>query len=376
VLDGSKAFITNCGTEITSITTVTARTEDGISAFVVPGHTRLHHRAAVPQARLARLRHPRHHDGRLPRARSANLLGKPGHGFRNFLTILDDGRIAISALALGCARAAFDMALEYAKERNAFGGPIGANQGLAFQLSDLAVQIENAHNLTYKAAWLKDQGRPIGQAAAIAKLYTTEAAMDAVRVGTQVLGGMGFMEETPMARFYRDAKILEIGEGTSEIQRSSSPATSACRWSDGDPTQMVTIDDVEALVTELPAVGEGTSYGNRCWVVASKNFAWIRPFSKADVKRFGDAPVPSGPILAVRVEDLMEKDVVLDEGRPGFFTIPHFDGYAAVLIQLDAADAADVEEAIVGAWLAMAPRELADEYLRTGGSDRPRSGAD
>jgi hypothetical protein len=139
---------------------------------------------------------------------------------------------------------------------------------------------------------------------------------------------------------------------------------------------MVTIDDVEALVTELPAVGEGTSYGNRCWVVASKNFAWIRPFSKADVKRFGDAPVPSGPILAVRVEDLMEKDVVLDEGRPGFFTIPHFDGYAAVLIQLDAADAADVEEAIVGAWLAMAPRELADEYLRTGGSDRPRSGAD
>ncbi|HSJ90956.1 MAG TPA: hypothetical protein VK917_02745 [Ilumatobacter sp.] len=139
---------------------------------------------------------------------------------------------------------------------------------------------------------------------------------------------------------------------------------------------MVTIDDVEALVTELPAVGEGTSYGNRCWVVASKNFAWIRPFSKADVKRFGDAPVPSGPILAVRVEDLMEKDVVLDEGRPGFFTIPHFDGYAAVLIQLDAADAADVEEAIVGAWLAMAPRELADEYLRSRGSDRPRSDAD
>jgi short-chain 2-methylacyl-CoA dehydrogenase len=111
------------------------------------------------------------------------------------------------------------MSVEYAKDRMAFGRPIGANQGLAFQLSDLAVQVENAHNLTYKAAWLKDQGRPLGQAAAMAKLYSTEAAMDAARVGTQVLGGMGFMEETPMARFYRDAKILEIGEGTSEIQR-------------------------------------------------------------------------------------------------------------------------------------------------------------
>ena len=111
------------------------------------------------------------------------------------------------------------MSLEHARIRNAFGGPICRFQGLAFQLSDLAVNVENAHNLTYKAAWLKDAGRPIGQAAAMAKLYSTEAAMDAVRLGTQVLGGMGFIEESPMARFYRDAKILEIGEGTSEIQR-------------------------------------------------------------------------------------------------------------------------------------------------------------
>ena len=133
---------------------------------------------------------------------------------------------------------------------------------------------------------------------------------------------------------------------------------------------MVTIEAVEAMVAALPDAGEGTSYGNRCWTVATKTFAWIRPFSKADVKRFGDAPVPSGPILAVRVDDLMEKDVILDEGRPGFFTIPHFDGYAAVLIQLEVADAADVEEAIVGAWLAMAPRALADEYLRS--RDRSR----
>jgi short/branched chain acyl-CoA dehydrogenase len=219
VINGSKAFITNCGTDITSITTVTARTEDGISAFVVP--------AGTPGMVIE----PSYHklgwhasdthgitleDCRVP---ESHLLGRPGQGFRNFLTILDDGRIAISALALGCARAALEMAVEYAKQRHAFGGPIGRFQGLAFQLSDLAVAVENAHNLVYKAAWLKDQGRPIVKAAAIAKLYSTEAAMTAVRVGTQVLGGMGFIEETPMARFYRDAKILEIGEGTSEIQR-------------------------------------------------------------------------------------------------------------------------------------------------------------
>ncbi len=219
VIDGSKAFITNCGTEITSLTTVTARTEDGISAFIVPSgtpgmiiepayHKLGWHASDTHGITLA--------DCRVP---EANLLGTRGDGFRNFLRILDDGRIAISALALGCARAALEMSLDYAKQRNAFGGPIGRFQGLAFQLSDLAVQVENAHNLTYKAAWLKDQGRPIGQAAAMAKLYSTEAAMDAVRLGTQVFGGMGFMEESPIARFYRDAKILEVGEGTSEIQR-------------------------------------------------------------------------------------------------------------------------------------------------------------
>jgi butyryl-CoA dehydrogenase len=219
VIDGTKAFITNCGTEITSLTTVTARTDDGVSAFVVPAGTA----GMIIEPAYDKLGwHASDTHGitlddcRVP---VANMLGAPGSGFRNFLTILDDGRIAISALALGCARAALEMSLEYAGDREAFGRPIGANQGLAFQLADVAVKVENAHNLTYKSAWLKDQGRPIGQAAAMAKLYSTEAAMDAVRVGTQVFGGMGFMEETPMARFYRDAKILEIGEGTSEIQR-------------------------------------------------------------------------------------------------------------------------------------------------------------
>jgi len=219
VLDGSKAFITNCGTSITSIVTATARTDDGISAFVVPAGTpgMIIEPAYDKLGWHASDTHGITFDGcRIP---AENLLGQPGQGFRNFLSILDDGRIAISALALGSARACLELSVEYAQQRHAFGGPIGRFQGLSFQLSDLAVQVENAHNLTYKAAWLKDQGRSIGQAAAMAKLYSTEAAMDAARVATQVFGGMGFMEETPVARFYRDAKILEVGEGTSEIQR-------------------------------------------------------------------------------------------------------------------------------------------------------------
>ncbi|MGD9705891.1 MAG: acyl-CoA dehydrogenase family protein [Acidimicrobiia bacterium] len=219
VIDGSKAFITNCGTSITSVVTVTARTDEGISAFVVPAGTPglivepAYHKLGWHASDTHGLTLD---DCRVP---VGNLLGEPGRGLRNFLTILDDGRIAISALALGCARACLEHSVEYAKQRNAFGGPIGRFQGLAFQLSDLAVAVENAHNLTYKAAWLKDQGRPIRQAAAMAKLYSTEAAVSATRLATQVLGGIGFIEETPIARFYRDAKILEIGEGTSEIQR-------------------------------------------------------------------------------------------------------------------------------------------------------------
>lgn len=219
VIDGSKAFITNCGSTMTSIVTVTARTDDGISAFVIPAGTdglivepaydKLGWHASDTHGLTIA-------DCRVP---AENLLGAPGAGFRNFLSILDDGRIAISALALGCARACLEQATEYAKSRHAFGGPIGRFQGLAFQLADLAVAVENARNLTYKAAWLKDQGRPIAQAAAMAKLYSTEVAVDATRVATQVFGGAGFMEETPVVRFYRDAKILEIGEGTSEIQR-------------------------------------------------------------------------------------------------------------------------------------------------------------
>jgi butyryl-CoA dehydrogenase len=219
VIDGTKAFITNSGTPITSVITVTARTEEGISAFVVeagtpglvvePPYRKLGWHASDTHGLVL--------DGcQVP---DGHLLGKPGEGLRNFLSILDDGRVAISALALGCARACLDHAVSYAKDRQAFGGPIGRNQGIAFALADLEVAVENAANLTYKAAWMKDQGRPFSKAAAMAKLYSTEAAVTATRVATQVFGGSGFIEENPIARFYRDAKILEIGEGTSEIQR-------------------------------------------------------------------------------------------------------------------------------------------------------------
>lgn len=219
VLNGAKAFITNSGTSITSLVTVTARTEDGITNFVIPAGTP-GMIVEPPYRKLGWHASDTHgivlDDCRIP---DENLLGKPGQGFRNFLSILDDGRIAISALAVGCARACLEMSVDYALQREAFGRPIGANQAIAFALADLAVAVENSANLTYKAAWLKDHGRDIAKAAAIAKLYSTEAAVSATRVATQVFGGAGFIEETPVARFYRDAKILEIGEGTSEIQR-------------------------------------------------------------------------------------------------------------------------------------------------------------
>ena len=219
VLNGSKAFITNSGTSMTSVITVTARTDQGISTFLVPSGTP---GLVVEPAYNKMGWHSSDTHGLLfedCRIPAENLLGQRGQGFKNFLAILDDGRIAIAALALGCARACLDLSLDYAKQRHAFGGPIGRFQAIAFQLADLAVSVENARNLTYKAAWLKDQGRPFTHAAAIAKLYSTEAAVTATRVATQVFGGSSFIEENPIARFYRDAKILEIGEGTSEIQR-------------------------------------------------------------------------------------------------------------------------------------------------------------
>ncbi len=232
VVDGAKAFITNSGTALTSVVTVTAKTgetADGrpeISAIMVPAGTD----GFVVEPAYRKLgwhisdTHGLTFEGcRVP---EDNLLGERGQGFRQFLKTLDDGRVAISALAVGCAQRMLEECTAYSQQRQAFGRPIAVNQGVSFQISDLAVMVEAARLLTYKAAWLKDEqeaGRrgvaEVKQAAAIAKLYSTEAAVSATRIATQVFGGNGFMEEYPVARFYRDAKILEIGEGTSEVQR-------------------------------------------------------------------------------------------------------------------------------------------------------------
>lgn len=222
-INGAKAFITNSGTDITSVITITARTgPDEISTILVPAGTPgLTVEPAYDKLgwHISDTHGLSFDDCRVP---EENLLGARGRGFRQFLAVLDDGRIAIAALAVGLAQACLDLSRRYALDRHTFGAPIGSRQAVAFSLSDLAVSVEAARLLTYKAAWLKDAGRPpaqIKQAAAIAKLYSTEAAVAATRVATQVFGGNGFMEEFPVARFYRDAKILEIGEGTSEVQR-------------------------------------------------------------------------------------------------------------------------------------------------------------
>jgi butyryl-CoA dehydrogenase len=235
VIDGEKAFITNSGTPITSLVTVTARTapprrpgEDDaarkvgmpeISTIVVP--------AGMPGFEVqppyrkmgwhASDTHGLTFSGcRVP---AGNLLGERGRGFAQFLEILDEGRIAIAALAVGVIRCCLEQSVAYARDRVAFGRPIGSNQAVAFACSDLAALAESSRLLVYQAAWRRDTGRPYKREAAIAKLHATEAAVTATRMATQIFGGYGFMDETLVARQYRDAKILEIGEGTSEIQR-------------------------------------------------------------------------------------------------------------------------------------------------------------
>jgi short-chain 2-methylacyl-CoA dehydrogenase len=228
VINGSKQFITNSGSSLTSVVTATARTgtlADGtpeVSSILVPADTE----GFVAEPGYNKLgwhcsdTHPLTFvDVRVP---EDHLLGERGRGFPQFLATLDDGRVAIAALALGCIEACLEMSVQYAGERETFGVPIGRKQGVAFRVSDLAVMAEAARGLVYKAAALKDAGAPAAtfkQAASIAKLYATESAVTATRIATQVFGGYGFMEEYSVARFYRDAKVLEIGEGTSEVQR-------------------------------------------------------------------------------------------------------------------------------------------------------------
>ena len=225
VIDSTKAFITNSGTPISKVCTITAVTgerDDGrkeISAIIVPADTP-GFEVGKSYRKLGWHASDTHelsfNDVRVP---EENLLGERGKGFHNFMRTLDDGRIAIAALGVGLAQGCLEASVRYATEREAFGRPIGAFQGVQFKISDMKVAVETARLAVYKAAWLKDRGRPYAAAASLAKLYATEIAVTTAREAVQVHGGYGFIEEFPVARFYRDSKVLEIGEGTSEIQR-------------------------------------------------------------------------------------------------------------------------------------------------------------
>jgi short-chain 2-methylacyl-CoA dehydrogenase len=225
VITGNKAFITNSGTDITALITVaavTGRTEDGrpeISTIIVPtgtpgltvqpGYNKVGwcasdtHELAFDEVRVP----------------AANLLGARGRGYAQFLSILDEGRVAIAALATGLAQGCVDESLRYARERHAFGQPIGDFQAIQFKIADMEVRAHTARVAYRDAATDLIAGRDIKRQAAIAKLYASEIAVTNAREATQVHGGYGFMNEFPVARFWRDSKILEIGEGTSEIQR-------------------------------------------------------------------------------------------------------------------------------------------------------------
>ncbi len=223
VLDGGKRFITNAGQAGTYI--ITARTgtrDDGnaeISAFIVPADTpgfsvgRLEEKLGLHASATGEL----HFDGaRIP---AANLLGERGGGFRTFLRILDGGRISIGALAVGIAQGALDASIPYAQTREQFGRPIGSFQGVAFMIADMATEIEAARGLVWRAAWLKDRGRDFGLVAAQAKLFASEVSSRVTNNAIQVHGGYGYVTEYPVERYLRDAKLTEIGEGTSQVQR-------------------------------------------------------------------------------------------------------------------------------------------------------------
>ena len=223
VINGTKSFITNSGTEISRLITVTAITDDdahrGISSIIVPlpspGCT-----VAKPYSKVgwhaSDTRELSFTDCRVP---AGNLLGERGRGYANFLITLDEGRIAIAALATGLAQGCLDESLKYAKQREAFGAPIGAHQAIAFKIADMEVRAHTARLAWYRAAEKMLRGEPFKREAAIAKLHCSEIAVTNAREATQIHGGYGFINEFPVARHWRDAKILEIGEGTSEVQR-------------------------------------------------------------------------------------------------------------------------------------------------------------
>ncbi|WP_336633163.1 MULTISPECIES: acyl-CoA dehydrogenase family protein [unclassified Microbacterium] len=229
VIDGAKQFITNSGTPRTSFVTVTAvtgrRTDAStgairaeISTIVVPSGTPGFEvgPAYDKVGWHASDTHPLSFDG--ARVPADNLLGEQGKGFANFLSILDEGRVAIAALSTGAAEGCLEAALDYARSRVVFGERLGTRQAIQFTLARMQLRVHNARLAWLHAARLREAGRPFGTAAAIAKLTASDAAMDNAREATQIFGGNGFMNEYPVARHYRDAKILEIGEGTSEVQ--------------------------------------------------------------------------------------------------------------------------------------------------------------
>jgi butyryl-CoA dehydrogenase len=223
VIDGGKRFITNAGQAGTYVITArTGTTEKGdaeISAFIVPADTpgfsvgRLEDKLGLHASATGELLFE---SAQIP---GENLLGQLGEGFRMFLKILDGGRISIGAMALGLAQAALDASLPYARTREQFGRPIGSFQGVAFMIADMATEIEAARSLVYRAAWLKDQGRDYGLAAAQAKLFASEVSSRVTNAAIQVHGGYGYVTDYPVERFMRDAKLTEIGEGTSQVQR-------------------------------------------------------------------------------------------------------------------------------------------------------------
>jgi alkylation response protein AidB-like acyl-CoA dehydrogenase len=220
VVDGAKMFITNAGTDITACVTITAVTGDGeISTIIVPNGTP-GYVISAPMDKLGwRASDTRELSFQGARVPEENLLGPRGEGFRQFLEILDGGRISVAAMGVGLAQGAFDLAYDYAKEREQFGKPIAKFQSVQAKLVDMATEIEAARQLVWKAAWEKDQGRDFRKSAAMAKLFSGELSHRAANWSLQIHGGYGFMDEYPISRLYRDQKILEIGEGTNEVQR-------------------------------------------------------------------------------------------------------------------------------------------------------------
>ena len=224
VINGTKCFITNSGTDITGIVTITAVTGDRsgkkeISNIIVPNGTPGFN-VSPPYRKMGWHSSDTHElsfsDCRVPQS---NLLGDRGEGFRQFLKVLDCGRIGVAAMSVGIAQACLDASVNYAKTREQFGRPIGRNQAVSFRCADMLVDVELARGATLKAAWMADQGRDYSRQASIAKLFASEAAMRAASSAVQIHGGYGYIEDYAVCRYFRDSKILEIGEGTSEVQR-------------------------------------------------------------------------------------------------------------------------------------------------------------